>query len=108
MFTFIYSKRPGTAAAKLQDDVSREQKQKRFNNLLKVQNLISDEKHIKYVGKTVKVLVDVISGDKNYPLQARTNGGRLVHLKGNPELFGCFCKANITHSSTWALFGEVL
>ena len=107
MFTFIYSKRPGTTAAKLKDTTTREQKQIRFDKLLEVQNRISDEKHLKYVGKTMKVLVDELSDNENYPLQARTNGGRLVHLKGNPELYGTFCNARITHSSTWALFGKV-
>jgi len=108
MFTFIYSKRPGTTAAKLEDTVSREQKQIRFDKLLEIQNKISDEKHLEYVGKTIKVLVDEVSGNEKYTLQARTNGGRLVHLKGKPELFGTFLNVMITHSSTWALFGSAI
>ena len=106
MFTFIYSKRPGTASSRLSDNVTREQKQVRFDKLLELQNKISDEKHLEYVGKTVKVLVDDECDDVNYPLRARTNGGRLVHLKGASELLGQFINVKITHCSTWALFGK--
>ena len=80
MFTFIYSKRPGTPAAELPDTSTREEKQIRFDRLLEMQNSISAEKHRQYTGKTVRVLVDGESQDARYPLNARTNGGRLVHL----------------------------
>jgi len=107
MFTFIYSKRPGTPAAKLPDSVSRDEKQVRFDRLLELQNGISDEKHLRYVGRTVRVLVDEESHDERYPLKARTNGGRLVHLHGGTELLGHFIDAKITICNSWALFGEV-
>jgi tRNA-2-methylthio-N6-dimethylallyladenosine synthase len=106
MFTFIYSKRPNTSAAKLEDTVTREQKQVRFDKLIELQNKISDEKHDKYVGKTIKVLVDDIVENDTYMLRARTNGGRLVHLRGEPEMLGRFVEVKITSSSTWALFGD--
>ena len=106
MFTFIYSKRPGTPAAKLEDTVSREEKQIRFDRVLDLQNAISDEKHAGYIGKTVRVLVDGESHDERYPLKARTNGGRLVHLRGDSGLIGSFIDVMITHSNSWSLFGE--
>jgi tRNA-2-methylthio-N6-dimethylallyladenosine synthase len=106
MFTFIYSKRPGTPAAEMPDNVSRGDKQVRFDRLLGLQNAISEEKHAEYAGKIVKVLVDEESHDERYPLKARTNGGRLVHLHGGAELLGRFINARITHSTSWALFGE--
>ena len=81
MFTFIYSRRPGTPAAKLQDNVTREEKQVRFERLMDLQNEISERKHEAYVGKVVRVLVDGEAKNEEYPLKARTNGGRLVHLK---------------------------
>ena len=105
MFTFIYSKRPGTPAADLPDSSRREEKQARFDRLLEIQNAISEEKHSQYVGKTVRVLVDEKSHDERYPLKARTNGGRLVHLRGNTELEGSFIDAEITHCNPWSLFG---
>ena len=108
MFTFIYSKRPGTPAAQLPDTATREEKQARFDRLIELQNAISDEKHAQYEGKTVRVLVDDVSRDERYPLKARTNGGRLVHLLGEASLTGSFIDARITHSNSWSLFGEAI
>ena len=106
MFTFIYSKRPGTPAADLPDPARREEKQERFDRLLEIQNAISEEKHSQYIGKTVRILVDEETRDEQYPLKARTNGGRLVHLPGDAAAyFGRFIDARITHSNSWALFG---
>ena len=110
MFTFIYSKRPGTAAAKLEDTVTREEKQVRFERLMDLQNEISDRKHEAYIGKTVKVLVDFDAPGEEYNLKARTNGGRLVHLKagqGDRSMLGDFVNAKITHINNWSLFAEV-
>ena len=108
MFTFIYSKRPGTPAEKLEDDVTREEKQVRFDRLMTLQNEISEKKHAKYVGKAIKVLVDGEARSEIYPLKARTNGGRLVHLIGSQDILGRFVNAKITHSNNWSLFGEAL
>jgi len=106
MFTFIYSKRPGTPASELPDTTTREEKQVRFDRLLELQNAISDEKHAAYIGKTVRVLVDEDSHDERCTLKARTNGGRLVHLTGDPALIGSFIDVKITHSNSWSLFGN--
>jgi len=108
MFTFIYSKRPGTPAEKLEDDVTREEKQIRFDRLMTLQNEISERKHAKYVGTVIKVLVDGEARSEAYPLKARTNGGRLVHLIGKTDILGKFINAKITHSNNWSLFGEAL
>jgi len=106
MFTFIYSRRPGTPAAKLEDTSTREEKLCRFDRLLELQNAISDEKHSQYIGKIFRVLVDGESHDERYPLKARTNGGRLVHLRGDGGLVGKFISTGITHCNSWSLFGE--
>lgn len=107
LFTFIYSRREGTPAAELDDPVSREEKQKWFDRLLEVQNMVSAQKHRVYVGKTLKVLVDGISEDERFDLTARTNGGRLVKLRGDAPV-GRFAEALITDSTTWSLAGEIL
>ena len=108
LFTFIYSPRPGTPAAKLPDPATREEKQVWFDKLLEVQNRISAEIHQGYVGKTLRVLVDAESGDSRWPLQSRTAGGRLVHLVGDKSAIGQFVQARILDSNTWALFGEIV
>lgn len=108
LFTFIYSPRPGTPAAKMPDPVSRGEKQVWFDRLLDAQNRISGELHRAYVGRTLRVLVDGESGDPAWPLSSRTAGGRLVHLQGDGSLIGRYIDVRITGSNTWALFGETL
>ena len=105
MFTFIFSPREGTPAAAMPDPVSREEKQAWFDRLVETANAISGEKHREYIGKRLRVLVDGETGRGEYNLSARTNGGRLVHLKGVPELVGSFIEAEITDGNTWALYG---
>lgn len=105
MFTFIYSPRKGTPAASMPDPVSRAEKQVWFDELLRVANRISGEKHASYVGQTFRVLVDGETGAEPYNLSARTNGGRLVHMQGSPDLIGRYVNATVTDSSTWALYG---
>ena len=107
LFTFIYSPRPGTPAAKLPDPVSRAEKQVWFDKLLEAQNRISSQLHRGYVGRTVRVLVDGESGDSQWPLSSRTEGNRLVHLKGGRDLIGQYMDVRIIDSNTWALFGEI-
>ncbi len=108
LFTFIFSPRPGTPAAKMDDPVSREEKQKWFDKLCDVQNEISARHHAEYLGKTVRCLVDGESDDARYPLNARTAGGRLVHLVGDKETINTYQNVKITDSNTWALFGEIV
>ena len=107
MFTFIYSPRVGTPAAAMPDPMSRQDKQRNFDALLELSNAISLEKQEEYVGKTVRVLVDGENGDREYPLTSRTNGGRLVHLRGGRELIGQFVDVKIEKAATWALFGSL-
>lgn len=104
LFTFIYSPRPGTPAAKMPDPFPRADKNRRFDRLLEAQNRISLEKHQAYIGKTCRVLLD--GTDKNL-LTGRTDGGRLVRLPGDPALIGQFCDVRITDCTTWSLTGEL-
>ena len=108
MFTFIYSKRVGTPAASMPDPYTREDKQKHFDRLTELANRISGEKHAEYEGRTMRVLIDGETGKEPYNLSARTNGGRLVHLKGDAALIGSFADVKITASNTWALYGEIV
>ena len=77
----------------MDDPVSREEKQVWFEKLVDAQNAISAKKHASYIGKTVKVLVDGESDDAEFPLAARTEGNRLVRMKGDKALIGTFAKA---------------
>ena len=108
LFTFIYSPRKGTKAAEMPDPATRAEKQKWFDKLLEVQNAHSAKVHAGYVGKTLRVLVDGESDDERFPLTARTEGNRLVRLKGDKDLIGQFINVKITDSNTWALYGEAV
>ena len=103
LFTFIFSPRAGTPAAKMDDPTPKEEKNRRFDRLCAVQNRISLEIHQGYVGKTVRVLCD--GRDKDL-LTARTEGGRLVRFAGDDSLIGQFLDVTITGCTTWSLVGE--
>ena len=108
LFTFIFSPRPGTPAAKMDDPVPRSEKQKWFDRLCDAHNRISEEPHAGYVGDTLRCLIDGESDDSRWPLTARTAGGRLVHLVGSPDAVGTYRDVKITDSNTWALFGQLI
>jgi len=105
LFTFIYSPRKGTPAAKLPDLMAKEEKTANFQRLVALQNEISAEKHKAYIGEVFRCLID--GEDEKGNLTARTAGGRLVHLSGDKTLVGTYLPVRITSSSTWALFGTL-
>ena len=104
LFTFIFSPRAGTPAASMEDPTSKEEKNRRFDRLCAVQNTISEEIHKEYIGKTLRCLIDGTDGDV---LTARTEGGRLVRVIGDPALVGSFAPITITGSTTWSLTGKL-
>ena len=104
LFTFIFSPRPGTPAAQMEDPTPKEEKSRRFDRLCDVQNRISVEIHNNYVGKTMRCLVD---GKDRDSLTARTEGGRLVRFAGCDSLIGSYRNITITGATTWSLTGEL-
>ena len=107
LFTFLFSPRQGTPAARMEDPTPKEEKQANFQRLVDLQNAISNEKHQAYVGRTLRCLVDGEGEDPRNTLTARTAGNRLVHLNGDRSLIGQYADVTITSASTWALFGEL-
>ena len=103
LFTFIFSPRTGTPAAKLPDPMPMEQKKENFQRLLEVQNAISAEAHRAYIGKTLLCLID--GEDQQGNLTARTEGNRLVHLPGAAAPLGQRRPVTVTDATTWALIG---
>ena len=104
LFTFIFSPREGTPAARMEDPTPKEEKNRRFDRLCAVQNTISEEIHQGYVGKTLRCLIDGTDGDL---LTARTEGGRLVRFSGDENLIGTFQNITVTGSTTWSLTGTL-
>ena len=109
LFTFIYSPRVGTPAAKMDDPMPREEKLANFNRLVALQDQISEEKHAAYIGKTVRCLIDGQGDDAEYPFTARTPGNRLVRVKGGTaDDVGQFREINIIGANKWSLYGELV
>ena len=104
LFTFIFSPRPGTPAASMEDPTPKEEKNRRFDQLCALQNSISESIHNGYIGKTMRCLVD--GKDKDL-LTARTEGGRLVRFNGSESLIGTFTDIIITGATTWSLTGTL-
>ena len=112
LFTFLYSRRKGTPAEKLHDPFTKEEKQCRFDRLIKLQNKISAEKQSSHVGRIERVLIDGETTQKNrrekHNLTSRTSEGRLVLLNGPASLIGRFLDVRITGFTTWSLYGETI
>lgn len=107
-YTFLYSKRTGTPAAKHPDQISEEVKKQRFDRLLEVQNRISKEINDKLLGKEFEVLVEGLSKNSKAAYTGRTRTNKIVNFKGSDELIGKLVKVRIDSVQTWSLFGTVI
>ena len=107
IFSFIYSRREGTPAAKLDFVLTEEEIHKNFERLLEVQNEISLRKNKKYVGRVEEVLVDGASKNDKNVLSGRCDSSKIVNFKGDVSLIGKYVKVKITQAHTWSLNGEL-
>ena len=107
LFTFIYSPREGTPAAKFDDPYSAAEKSKWFQELLKVQEEIAARRCASMVGKTVKILVEGKT-DKDGILTGRTSGNIIVDFPGEENIIGEFAYVKITKARNWILNGELV
>lgn len=108
IFSFIYSRRKGTPAYDMQDQIPEEIQHQRYDRLCQVQNEIAYEKNQKYVGKVVRVLVDGMSKNNQNVYTSRTDGGKIVHFECDKDHTGSFIYVKITRTDTFALYGEII
>ena len=107
-FTFIYSPRKGTPAARLVDDVIYEEKNKRFKELVSALE-VNFKKHAdEMVDKVYEVLVDGESKKNKELLSGYTENNKVVHFKGDESLIGQIVKVKILESHVYSLFGELV
>ena len=106
LFTFIYSPRVGTPAAKMDDPVSHEEKAKWMKELLETQERISANQMKLHAGKTFKCFVYGKGklGD-NY-VAARTDGNLIIEFEGDEKLIGSFQNVKVVEPLTYVLRGE--
>lgn len=105
LFTFIYSRRSGTAAEKLPDPIPAEEKSRWFRGLLDTQGAIGSELLKNYVGKTLRVLAED-EGKTPGTLSCRAEDNTIVEVAAPPEMIGEFLQVRITAAMNWALRGE--
>ena len=108
LFTFLYSPRSGTPAASYEDPVTPEEKQRRFERLLRVQDEIVAERQAAYQGKRLRLLVDGMAKGPDYPCTARTEGNLLVCVCGDGIQTGEFIQAEIEKTTLRCLFARKL
>lgn len=107
LFTFIYSPRVGTPAARMDDPIPAEEKSKWFRELLDVQEEIAAARCSARVGTTERVLIEG-EKEKTDELNARTSGNMIVELKGSADLIGTFQNVKITKARNWILKGKLV
>lgn len=106
-FTFVYSRRSGTAAAEMDGQISESVKKDRIMRLVERQNAINREKSKEYVGKTVEVLCDDYDDKKNTYL-GRDEFGRMVYFPSERNVIGDFVYVKIIKTGGMSLFGEIV
>jgi tRNA-2-methylthio-N6-dimethylallyladenosine synthase len=107
-YTFIYSPREGTPAAKMVDNVPMEVKKERLQRLNALVNEISARKMKEYEGKVVEVLVEGESKNNPDVLAGYTRKNKLVNFIGPKSAIGQLVKVRITEAKTWTLNGEMV
>ncbi len=107
-FTFLYSIREGTQAAKMDDQVPYEIKHERFQKLLDELYIVMYDNNLKYKDKIVEVLVEDTSKNDESILSGRTRTSKLVHFKGDKNLIGKITKVKVTKVKTFTLEGIIV
>ena len=107
-FTFIYSPREGTPAAKFEDQIPDDVCHERFDRLVDVLNAISLKKNSEYKGRICEVIAEGVSRSDDTTISGRTDGFKLVNFttdRSPEEIMGKTVKVLITESKTFSLEG---
>lgn len=105
-FTFIFSPREGTPAAKMNDDVSLEEKNKRLYELNDLVNKYANDANQRYLNRTTKVLIEGIGEKGN--LFGYTDTMKLVNVDGEKSNIGKIVDVKINEIKTWSLDGIII
>ncbi|PLS16756.1 tRNA (N6-isopentenyl adenosine(37)-C2)-methylthiotransferase MiaB [Bacillus sp. M6-12] len=107
-YTYIYSPREGTPAAKMEDNVPMEVKKERLQRLNALVNELSAQKMLALQGQIVEVLVEGESKKNPDVLAGYTTKNKLVNFRGPKSSIGQIIKVKITDAKTWSLNGEMV
>src|SRR5215203_824994 len=108
LYIFKYSKRRGTPAAKLDDDVSTDEKTRRFLALEKLQMSIQSDIYQSYVGREVEVLAEGFSARSERDLTGHTTCNKVVNFGASAKFIGKIVRVRVTEAKSHSLFGQFL
>ena len=106
LYTFLYSKRPGTPAFSMEGQIAKSEQQRRFDLLLKEQNQLSRESNNACIGTVQRVLVEGESKNDPEMMTGRSDANKVVNFKADKGTIGQFLSLKITDCKTWWLLGE--
>ncbi len=107
IFMFIYSRRKGTPADKMKNQVPEEIKHERFDRLKELYEAIIPKNNKEYIGTNQEILVEGYSKTNNEYLTGRTDTNKVVIFKGNPDLIGKMINIQVVSEHMWYLKGEI-
>ena len=107
-YTFLYSKRSGTPAATMAEQVPDDVKHARLNALMEAQNTISREINERLLGRTLEVMVEGASKNDPAVWSGRTRTNKIVLFPHGAEQEGDFVQVRVTQPQTWVLKGEIV
>lgn len=107
IYMFIYSKRVGTIANKMENQIEEEIKHKRFNKLKELAEQIIQEKNKQYIGTMQKILVEGKSKTNEKTLTGRTETNKVVNFEGDEKLIGEIPTIKIESEHMWYLKGKI-
>lgn len=105
-FTFMYSKRSGTPAAEMTEQIPLDVKKRRLQRLIDLQNEKSRQWRLSMLGNSYEVLVEGPSKTNPDRLTGRTRGNEVVVFSGDSELIGKIIPVRIVETGSWTLVGE--
>ena len=108
VFSFIYSPRDGTPAARMENQVPREVSSERMERLLALGAEIADRRNARFVGRTLRVLAEDVSKTDPEVLTGRGDPVRPIHFKAPKSLVGQFVNVRITGARTYCLEAELI
>lgn len=107
-YTFVFSPRAGTPAARMKDNVDIKEKKQRLYRLNELVDKYAKESNERMVGKKLKVLVDGPSVKNDQILAGYSEENKLVHFEGSEDLIGKIVEIEITNAKTFNLSGRLV
>lgn len=107
-YMFMYSKRKGTPASDMENQIDDNVKNERLKRLIELQTKLSKEQNQKYLGKIVEVLVEGKTKKNEANYTGRTDDNKIVILKSEEDITGKFVNVKINEARTWTLYGDII